>query len=152
MLFRSNDIFAADGTRSGKAGVDANARKWCERMTTHYDRLAAKQPVFAELTNCVDLAVVAALIHGRQLASRAGLDLAPILDAKRLPLPAYAVPTSVPTVANGVKKGNQWVVSASGGVLFQPWGFVAETVESADVASARTTALAARPAAGCWWE
>jgi hypothetical protein len=150
------DLFSADGTRktanAGKAATDAQAEKWCDLMTVHYDRLAAQQPVFAELVNCVDVAVVAALIQGRQLAGRAGLDLAPLLDAQTLPLPSYEVPASVPTVAHGLKKGTRWVVSASGGVLFQPWSFAADTAESAEVAETRTAAIAARPADGWWWD
>ena len=147
-----NDLFDAQGSRTAKAAPDANSRKWCDLMTTNYDGLAGKQPAFAELVNCVDLAVVAALVQGRQLAGRAGLDLAPLLDAKTLPLPTYEVPTSVPTVAHGMKKGSRWVVSASGGVLFQPWGFAANTADSAEVAETRTVALAARPADGWWWD
>jgi hypothetical protein len=108
--------------------------------------------VFAELVNCVDLAVIAALVHGRQLAGRAGLDLAPLLDAKTLPLPSYDVPTTVPTVARGIKKGSRWVISASGGVLFQPWTFAANTADTADMAEIRTVALAARPTDGWWWD
>ncbi|MFM7290734.1 MAG: DUF1598 domain-containing protein [Planctomycetia bacterium] len=149
-----NDLFDADGVRkqAGGKAPDKLAQKWCDLMTSHYDRLAVKQPVFAELVNCVDLAVVAALIHGRQLAGRAGLDLAPLLDAQKLRVPSYDVPASVPTVAQGLKKGNRWVVSASGGVMVQPWSFAANTAESTDVAATRTTALAVRPADGCWWE
>ena len=110
--------------------------------------------MFAELTNCIDLAVVAALIHGQQLAQRAGCDLAALSDPAALPLPKYDVPTRVPTVASGLKKGTTWVLSASGGVKFQPWGFASRTTESADVAAGRVEALAARPAdlAGCWWD
>jgi len=147
-----NDLFGADGTRKASNPGDAVAQQWCRLMTTHYDRLATKQPVFAELTTCVDLAVVAALIHGRQLADRAGLDLEPLLDPQRLPLPAHGTPTSVPTVAHGVKKGSRWVVSASGGVLFQPWSFAAKTSDSAEVAPLRVAALAARPTSGCSWD
>jgi len=147
------ELFSADGARKvGNAAQDSQAEKWCDLMTAHYDELAAKQPVFAELVNCVDLAVVAALIHGRQLAERAGLDLAPLLDAKTLPLPSYDVPTSVPTVAHGLKKGGRWVVSASGGVIFQPWSFAANTADAADVAETRTAAIAARPENGWWWD
>jgi len=147
-----SDLFAADGPRRGNGTADANAQKWCGLMTSNYDRLAGKQPAFAELVNCVDLAVVAALIHGRQLADRAGLDLAPLLDGDRLPVPSYEVPTTVPTVAHGLKKGNRWVVSASGGVIFQPWSFADRTADSADVGQARTVAVAARPETGLWWE
>jgi hypothetical protein len=147
-----NDLVDAAGGRTAKAAADATAKKWCDLMTTNYDRLAGKQPVFTELVNCVDLAVVAALVHGRQLAGRAGLDLAPLLDATTLPLPSYDVPTSVPTVAHGLKKGSRWVVSASGGVIFQPWSFAGNTADSVDIADTRTAALAARPADGCWWD
>jgi hypothetical protein len=147
-----NDLVDAAGERAAKAAPDANAKKWCDLMTTNYDRLAGKQPVFAELVNCVDLAVIAALVHGRQLAGRAGLDLAPLIDAKTLPLPSYDVPTTVPTVARGIKKGSRWVISASGGVLFQPWTFAANTADTADMAEIRTVALAARPTDGWWWD
>ena len=153
-----NDLFDTNGARRGRGPEDAFAKKWCAAMTAQYERLADKQPVFAELLNCVDLAVVAALIHGRQLDKRAGLDLEPLLDERQLALPVYESPETVPTVASGIKKGNRWIVSASGGVQFQPWGFAASTSESADAAAARAEALAARPApngpapSGWWWD
>jgi hypothetical protein len=121
-------------------------------MTDNYAQLAVKQPVFAELLSCVDLAVVAALIHGRQLDKRAGLDLGVLFDETKLPLPAYEAAATTPTVASGVKKGTRWVVSASGGVQFQPWGFAANTTESADDAAIRKETLAACPADGWWWD
>jgi hypothetical protein len=143
-----SDLAAEGGIQRGAGGADATTTKWCAAMTKHYDALAAKQPVFAELVNCVDLAVVAALIKGRQLDARAGLDLGPLVDPAKLPLPRYDAPTSVPTVASGVKKGTSWVLSASGGVQFQPWAFAANSAAAPDLAAARTTALTARPAAG----
>ena len=112
------------------------------------DLLAAKQPVFAELANCVDLAVVAALIHGRQLDKRAGLDLAPLLDETLLSLPTYEPATSVPTVATGAKQGNTWVLTASGGVTFQPWAFAANVQQRDGVAESRAESLASKPEAG----
>jgi len=149
-----SDVAQQGGMKRGAVPADAFAKKWCDAMTGSYDDLAEKQPVFAELVNCIDLAVVAALIKGRQLDDRAGCDLSPLTDAAGLKLPSYDVPASVPTVANGVKKGATWVLSASGGVTFQPWQFATNTVESADLAASRTAMLAARPAvlSGCSWE
>jgi hypothetical protein len=147
-----SDVAARDGIRRGAAAKDQVAEKWCAAMTTQYDDLAAVEPVFAELVNCVDLAVVAALIHGRQLADRAELNLDLLLDAQRLPLPTYEVPTSVPTVASGLKKGNTWVLSASGGVQFQPWQFAAADREVAELRDERLAAVSARPASGCHWD
>jgi hypothetical protein len=150
-----NDVLAKDGGQQvierGKAPADKVAEKWCAAMATHYDALAARQPVFAELVNCIDLAVVAALIHGRQLDKRAGLDLGPLMNDTKLAVPTYDVPSSTSTVASAVKKGSRWVVSASGGVQFQPWEFAGQIVESADE-SGRSAALASRPADNWWWD
>jgi hypothetical protein len=146
-----SDLLAKEGVKRGQGAADGIAKKWCAAMTTHYDTLATHEPVFADLVNCIDLAVVAALIEGRQLDRRAGLDLAPLLDAEKLPVPAYRVATTVPTVATKLRKGNGWVVTASGGVQFQPWAFATETVEAAALAAARTASLEPRPGSGWYW-
>jgi len=147
-----SDLAGKDGIQRGAGQADKAAEKWCAAMTANYDDLAEKHPVFAELQNCVDLAVVAALIKGRQLDGRAGLDLGTLLEAEALPLPRYDVPETVPTVASGLKKGTTWVLSASGGIQFQPWQFAANAQAAADVAEQRTAALASRPDAGWWWD
>lgn len=149
-----SDAFAGRDVKRGAGAADATARRWCEAMTANYDALAAKHPVFAELANCVDLTVVAALIRGRQLDAKAGCDLGPLLDATAAPLPKYDVPATVPTVATGAKKGSAWVLTASGGVTFQPWEFAAKTADSPEAATLRAEVIAARPAelAGCSWD
>lgn len=147
-----NDALVNGEVKRGAAPADKVARKWCDDFTSKYDALSAKHPVFAELANCVELAVVAALIEGQRLDQRAGLDLSLLKDADRVPLPTYEVATSVPTVATGVKKGGSWVVSASGGVQFQPWGFATTLEEVADVAADRTAALDDRPSSSWWWD
>ena len=147
-----SDVFGKDGVKRGAGPTDKVAKKWCDGFSAKYDALSAKHPVFAELANCVDLAVVAALIQAQQLDRKAGLDLSGLLDADRVRLPTYDAPATVPTVASGVKKGGRWVVSASGGIQFQPWGFATSTVESDDVATTRTAALGARTDSDWWWD
>lgn len=147
-----SDVAAAGGLARGTAPTDKVAEAWCGALTANYDALCRKQPVFAELVNCVDLAVVAALISGRQLDDRAGLDLAPLRDATKLALPTYQSPDTLATVAVGFKRGNRWIVSASGGIQFQPWAFAANTSESGESTAARGVALAGRPADGWYWD
>ena len=146
------DLLVREGMQRGGGRADKNASRWCERMTACYDKLALSKPVFNELKNCVDLAVVAALIDSRQLADRAGLDLSLLKDASSVQLSSYEVPTQVPTVAHGIKRGSRWILSASGGVQFQPWAFLEEVVESQDIGSERKLALASRPESGICWE
>ncbi len=146
------DLLNQEGMQRGGGRTDQNAARWCEQMTACYDDLASSKPVFSELLNCVDLGVVAALIESRQLADRAGLDLSLLSDASFVQLSKYQVPTQVPTVAHGMKRGARWVLSASGGVQFQPWAFLEEVVEAKDVESEWKLALAARPKTGLCWE
>ena len=146
------DLLNQEGMLRGRGRTDRNAARWCEQMTACYEDLASSKPVFSELMNCVDLGVVAALIESRQLATRAGLDLSLLNDASLVRLSEYQIPTQVPTVAHGMKRGTRWVLSASGGVQFQPWAFLEEVVEAKDVKSERTLALAARPETGICWE
>ena len=146
------DLLAREGMKRGSGRTDKNAARWCERMTAYYDDLASNKPVFRELMNCVDLAVVAALIDSRQLADRAGLDLSLLKDTSSVQLSRYEVPKQVPTVAHGMKRGSRWILSASGGVQFQPWAFLENVVEVQDIGSRRQLALASRPQSGICWE
>ena len=147
------DLLAQEGMLRGRGRTDKNAARWCEQMTASYNDLASSKPVFSELLNCVDLGVVAALIESRQLATRAGLDLS-LLDRRfsRSASRKYQIPTQVPTVAHGMKRGTRWVLSASGGVQFQPWAFLEEVVEAEDVESERITCTRGPPRDGdlCW--
>jgi len=42
--------------------VEPCRSKWADMMTSKYEQLAQKEPIFAQLKNCMDLAVIAALI------------------------------------------------------------------------------------------
>lgn len=91
-------------------------RRWAVLMTEHYEGLSEQLPVFAELQNCMDLAVVAALIAEKDLRRRARCPLPLLTDPKLLQPAAYHVPKTIPSQANAVRKGRAWVVSVSGGV------------------------------------
>lgn len=140
------------GIQRGVGIPDDNLDAWCKAMTQHYDRLVPRHPVFAELVNCVDLAVVATLIRHRQLDARAGCDLGPLLDDHVIPLPRYESASATSTIANGLKKGSNWVMSASGGVLLHPWRFAGNVCEADDLGAVRAAASALRPLNQAWWD
>lgn len=149
-----NDLAERGAAADRVPPADAAARRWCERFSESFARIAGADPVFAELVNCIDLSVIAALIKGRQLDARAGLDLSPLcgLVGAADGFPTYAVPRSIDTIATGMKKGNVWVLTASGGVLAQPWQIVDHPAESDDLAAEREAALARRTGSGWSWE
>jgi hypothetical protein len=147
-----NELAAANGERTRQGSGDPIAEKWCSQMTEHYAELATVQPIFAELQNCIDLAVVATLIRSRQLDQRAGLDLSLLLDTKALPLVGYDVPETVPTIASAMRQPRGWVVTASGGISFQPWEFATAVADDRSLAEPRLAALGARPEGSWWWD
>lgn len=141
------DFLAADGTRKQGVGKGGGvARRWADNFTEKYDELAKKDSVFGQLRNVMQLAVVGALIEKEHLLDRAQLQLPYLLGEEKLA--AYPVPRQVHTQASFVKKGRNWLISASGGVQMFPGQVAAQTETSAALAPARDQ-LAARPTH--WW-
>jgi hypothetical protein len=114
-------------------------------MTSKFDELAAKDSAFGHLRNVMDLAVVAALIEKEQLLDQAGLELPRLLEQELLE--QFDAPQTIASQASFVKKGRNFVISASGGVQLYPWEIIAQREESAELA-----ALHERTGAGdAWW-
>jgi hypothetical protein len=146
-----DEMLAADGTRQALGSASPSAARWAKTFTDKYDELSAKEPIFGELRNCIDLAVIAALIVKENLAAKAGCDLSLLLDPSRAPLRSQLqIPRQVPTRASVVenRKDNNFVISASGGVLVNSWG-AADEKETADLSPLRATAADGR--ADRWW-
>ena len=107
-------------------------------MTAQYDELSAKEPIFGQLRNCMDLAIVAALIFKENLPAKAGWSSGAL--ARRPSLPAERVliaPKHIDTQATLMQKGINWIISASGGVQIQPFAIVSKTEKSDKLSSAR---------------
>jgi hypothetical protein len=145
----------AKGTVRGSGQTSPAAQKWSDQFTAKYDDLSAKEPIFGELRNLMDMCVIAALMTKESLPAKAKCEL-PELTSKsgRAELAASNVPKKVPTQCSATKKGTNWVITASGGVSINSWE-VADKTESRPTVSA--TRERAKPAAavgdgeGLWW-
>jgi hypothetical protein len=69
-VMTEDEIIGEDGSVTGTGKVNPVAQKWSTLMTEYYDELAAKEPVFGELRNLMDLCVVAALIKKEGMEGR----------------------------------------------------------------------------------
>ena len=142
-------VFAAGGGKQ-QAGVSSPAaQRWADMMTSKYEALAAKEPVFAELKNVMDMAVVGALIVKENLAQKAGYSMPLLMNAKDLPNDELEAVKKTDSVASLLKKGNNWVISASGGVQIQPFAVVAKTEMNDSVAKAKPEMAASN---NWWWD
>ncbi len=144
------DMFLTGGDRVKVASAGSPAvHKWAESLTSHFEELSAKDPVFAELRNCMDMAVVGALIMKEQLLEKAQLKPQFLYDARQLTLEQYNPPKQVDSKASYIRKGKDWIICISGGVQFQPWEIVQHRESSQALEPVRSSAVKAR--AKSWW-
>jgi hypothetical protein len=144
-----DDFLARDGSRKQSGKASPIAQKWADQMTRKYNELSLKEPIFGELRNCIDLAVVAALIFKENLADKAGLALATILSAEQFPTHQYKIPKQIDSKATVVQAKYGYIMSASGGVEINSWAEVANTEVSEDLTPLRAQAEEKR--AERWW-
>jgi hypothetical protein len=145
-----DEIVGANGQRKATGKANPKAQEWAKRMTEKYDELSAKEPIFGELRNCMDLAVISALIVKENLASKASCDLSLLLDPSRVPLRQHLqIPRQLPTIASYIETRRSFVFSASGGVMVDSWAIAGKKVQSADLSMARAKADDGR--ADRWW-
>lgn len=116
------DFLLANGDRVHSGKASPMAQKWANNMTARYDELSKRDPIFGQLRNCMDLAIISALLFKENLPAKANLDLTPLTGENSLPVAEFAVPKQVDTQASFIKKGDNWIISASGGVLIHSWG------------------------------
>ena len=74
--------------------------KWAKHFNEKFPELAKVSPVFSELQNLIDLAVLAALLKKEQLSHQVGWTMSLFLDEQRATLAKWNVPRQVKTVAN----------------------------------------------------
>ncbi len=138
------DFLLANGDRVHSGKASPTAQKWANNMTARYDELSKRDTIFGELRNCMDLAIVAALLFKENLPGKANCDLSALVGEDGPPVDAFAAPKQVDTQGSFIKKGENWIISASGGVLIHSWGEADRKEQSAKLDPLR--AQAARPA------
>jgi hypothetical protein len=149
-VMTEDTIFGQDGgaTRTGKA--NPAAQKWADAMTNKFDELSVHYPIFGELRNMMDMAVVGALIVKHNLASTAGLNLSVLMSDRAITTQVeMPVPKKVPTVVSWDKHGGKYVVTASGGVEINSWKVADKTETTKALDKMRQSA--AHAGKKWWW-
>ncbi len=114
------DFYAENGqVERGKVKVAPGYQKWADTMTNRYSDLSKAEPVFGQLRNCMDVAVVSALIVKENLLSKVGNKFNAITELDTF---EYAAAKEVPCMA-AVNKARK-VTIVCGGVDINPWQIV----------------------------
>ncbi len=142
-------IVTATGQLKDTTSKNPLAQKWADNMTAHYDELAAAETIWGQLRNCMDLAVLSALISHHDLTGKCGWDMGLLLNPD-LMAQRYHAPRAVDTLASAVERRGGLILSASGGVLIDPWPTVDSSESSPELSDSRNQAAA--KSTHWWWD
>jgi hypothetical protein len=140
------DFITASGSVQHTGKASPAAQRWANIMTEKYPELAVADPIFGELQNCMELAIVGAIVVKDRLPEKAGYDLPALLNTRAVKADVFYAPKQVPTVAS--VKGR--LVAVSGGVAINSWAYADKAKTSEKVAAVRTKAAFEKTAV--WWQ
>ena len=114
------DFLAENGqVKRGAGKTAAGVQKWADTMTSRFEDLSKAEPVFGQLRNCMDLAVVSALIAKENMLSRVANTFPALTQVETF---AFNAPKEVPCMA-AVSKARK-VMVVCGGVEINHWAIV----------------------------
>jgi hypothetical protein len=142
-----DSLFSAQGTRELTGRSSEAAQRWADSLTANYQELCVAEPVFGELRNLMDLAVVSALIFKERLQEKAECPLSLLIDPMEVAVHDFPPPKQVSSKAHALKKGRNWIISASGGVEINSWQVASKAEVSANLSAVKQ----AKPATVKTW-
>ena len=159
MLFRScqseNQFLTAEGKHVPTGQSEPTNRAFAQNFTANYDKLAMRDPVFADMQNIFDLALVSAIIQNEKLNAKSGWDLGVFTPRGEYATAHYAVPKEIDSVVNHrVYNGRDIVVQVAGGVRGDVMSVAKDPKlnhESPRLGSLAKTAKAPELPVGRWW-
>jgi len=155
-VLSENELLTERGERVHTGAADATNQQFSNSFTTHFDALATKYPVYAELRNIFSLALVAAIIRSEDLAERVDWQANHWRQADRFAVELGEAPRRVESVINHrVINRKHIVVGVSGGVSVDANQFVMAKSFQVDkyglMQSSRASSTPQQPRRDAWW-
>ncbi|REK12283.1 MAG: DUF1598 domain-containing protein [Planctomycetota bacterium] len=156
-VLSENELLTKLGRRVHTGKSQPTNQEFANRFTRHFADLAEKYPVYADLQNIFDLALVCALIQSEGLAEQVGWHLTCFGDPDQYQVDLGPAPQSVDTVINHrLIGGKHLIVGVSGGVRVEPWELVQPTAMTREGNGELTTMHDSSGAdrelpIGAWW-
>ncbi|MCA9077075.1 MAG: DUF1598 domain-containing protein [Planctomycetaceae bacterium] len=119
-LLAQDEISNATGQRSNAAFTRASTQAFARMFTDKFPALAGQSPVFAELQNLFDLAIIAALLKQERLPRLVGWDMSLFLNPDSDLIPRYAVPREVESASTFRQANRGLLLGLIGGVTIEP--------------------------------
>jgi hypothetical protein len=151
-----NERLTAEGGRIHTGESDELTSKFAHSFTENFDALCEKYPIYGELRNVCDVALVASLIREEDLAGKVGWHMTCFGKPEFYQVELGAVPKTVQSVANyRVVNQKTIIAGVSGGVRVDPHRLVTQQavqVDGGQQLSGQRKAVVSRPVASdAWW-
>jgi hypothetical protein len=118
-LVGEDEVVGADGQRMAQGKSGGASQKFTHGFTQKYAELAKRKPIFAQLRNLIDMAVVAAHIQREDYYGKAGWNMEVLGNEEMFPVQVYKAPVEVDTVVTSMWKQQQLVTPVGGGVRIE---------------------------------
>lgn len=157
-VLSENELLTEQGQRVHTGEADALNQQFAHSFTTHFPSLCQKYPIYAELRNLFDLALVGALLRAEGLPEQVGWQPTLLCDAELYPIALGPAAERVETVINHrVINQVHIVAGVSGGVSVDPTSLVqreAIAIDPRGLVGGKQQSAAPRtlPAGGWWWD
>ena len=154
-VLSENEFLTRQGKRVHTGKSDLATAEFAESFTRNFLALAKKHPIYAELKNVFDLALVAGLLQSEDLAGQVDWHLTHWGDPDQYQVVRGAVPRRVDTIINHRLVGNRVIAGVSGGVTVDTARWVrADAIEVDDYGALEAEHATARPqvkSGNAWW-
>jgi len=155
-VLSENELLNELGERVHTGAADTLTSEFAQQFTQHFPELSARYPVYAELRNVFDLALVAAVIRGQQLDEKVGWHMLCFGSPERFPVRRGPAPERVETVINHrVVDRTKILAVVSGGVSVEPAALARPEAFAPDprgqLEYQRTSAQARSAERSTWW-
>lgn len=156
-VLSENELLTALGKQIHTGKSDELNQQFAHNFTKHFAALAKKYPIYADLQNIFDLALVSALIKSENLAEQTNWHLTCFADPEQYNTAKGNVPKEVETVMNHRVINRTTIVAAvSGGVNVEPRSLVQASALKVDTKgelhSEHSRSTPSKTIArGAWW-
>ncbi|HET6883095.1 MAG TPA: DUF1598 domain-containing protein [Pirellulales bacterium] len=155
-VLSENEMLTATGQQVHTGQADPLNAQFAHNFTRHFDDLARKYPVYADLQNIFDLALAASLLKSEGLADRANWHMVALRDDNQYAVARGIAPQEVETVINHrVVNRTTILAQISGGVnvncrsLVSPDTIV--TDRKGQLGSEQQRSAPGKLSASAWW-
>ena len=157
-VLSENELLTATGQQIHTGQANPLNAQFAHNFTQHFEDLAKKYPVYADLQNIFDLALTASLLKSEGLADRVGWHMMTLRDKNQYAVARIGAPREVDSVINHrVVNGSTILAQVSGGVNVNCQSLVsAESIVTDRKGQLGSEQQRSRPdklpASGWWWD